>query len=159
PNDHTAGTRGGMPTPRAMIAENDAALGRFVEAVSRSRYWKESGIFVLEDDAQDGPDHVDAHRSVAFVISPYTRPGAHDSPPSTPPSTLRTTELIRGLNPMSQYDAAATPMGDAFTTKPDTTPYAARPARVALDEKNDPDAWGAEASAAMNLDAPDRAPD
>ncbi len=159
PNDHTAGTRARMPTPRAMIAENDAALGRLVEAVSKSRYWKDSAIFVLEDDAQDGPDHVDAHRSVALVISPYTRRGVLDSTLYTTASTLRTIELILGLPPMSQYDAAATPLRAAFTAKPNLAPYSARPARIALDERNDPDAWGAEASAAMNLDEPDRAPE
>jgi YVTN family beta-propeller protein len=159
PNDHTAGTRALMPTPRAMIAENDAALGRLVETISKSRYWKDSVIFVLEDDAQDGPDHVDAHRSVALVISPYTRRGALDSTLYTTASTLRTIELILGLPPMSQYDAAATPLRGAFMAKPDLRPYAARPARIALDERNDPEAWGAEASAAMNLDEPDRAPD
>ena len=73
-NDHTSGTRGGSPTPRAMIAENDLALGRLVDAISHSRYWNESAIFVLEDDAQNGPDHVDAHRSPAFVASPYVTP-------------------------------------------------------------------------------------
>jgi YVTN family beta-propeller protein len=159
PNDHTAGTRARMPTPRAMIAENDAALGRLVEAVSKSRYWKDSVIFVLEDDAQDGPDHVDAHRSVALVISPYTRRRLLDSTLYTTASTLRTIELILGLPPMSQYDAVATPMRAVFSAKPNLAPYAALPARIALEERNDPEAWGAEASAAMNLDEPDRAPD
>ncbi len=159
PNDHTAGTKSGSPTPRAMIAENDVALGRLVEAVTKSRYWKDSVIFVLEDDAQDGPDHVDAHRSVAFVISPYTRRGALDSTLYTTASMLRTIELILGLPPMSQYDAAATPMYACFTAKPDGTPYTALPARVSLDEKNDPEAYGAAASAAMNFEVPDRAPE
>jgi hypothetical protein len=142
-----------------MIAENDVALGRLIEAISKSRYWKDSVIFVLEDDAQDGPDHVDAHRSVAFVISPYTRRGALDSTLYTTASMLRTIELILGLPPMSQYDAAATPMHGAFTGRPDLTPYTARPARVPLDEKNDPAAYGSEASAAMNFEEPDRAPE
>ncbi len=159
PNDHTAGTRPGYPTPKAMIAENDQALGRLVEAISKSRYWKDSVIFVLEDDAQNGPDHVDAHRSVAFVISPYTRGRGLDSTLYTTAAMLRTIELILGLGPMSQYDAAATPMDAAFVSKPDFTPYAARPARVPLDEKNDPQAWGADASVRMNLSEPDRAPD
>jgi hypothetical protein len=116
-------------------------------------------IFVLEDDAQDGPDHVDAHRSVALAISPYTRRGFLDSTLYTTASTLRTIELILGLPPMSQYDAAATPMHSAFTTKPNLAPYTALPARIALDERNDPEAWGAEASAALNLEEPDRAPE
>ena len=159
PNDHTAGTRAGYLTPRAMIAENDRALGRLVEAVSKSRYWKESVIFVLEDDAQNGPDHVDAHRSVAFVISPYTRRRGLDSTLYTTAAMLRTIELILGLEPMSQYDAAATPMSAAFVARPDFTAYAARPARVPIDEKNDPEAYGADASARMDLDEPDRAPE
>ena len=159
PNDHTAGTRAGSPTPRSMIAENDVALGRLVEAISRSRYWKDSVVFVLEDDAQNGPDHVDAHRSVAFAISPYTRRGALDSTLYTTASMLRTMELILGLPPMSQYDAAATAMAASFTRQPDLSPYSLRPARVPVDEKNERTAYGAEASAEMNFDEPDRAPD
>jgi hypothetical protein len=158
-NDHTAGTRPGYPTPRAMIAENDLALGRFVEAITRSRYWKESAIFVLEDDAQNGPDHVDSHRSVALVISPYTRRGAVDSTLYTTSGMLRTIELILGLPPMSQYDAAATPFYNAMQTDPVLTPYAKREARVPLDEKNEPTAWGSAASAAMNLEEADMAPE
>ncbi len=158
-NDHTAGTRPGSPTPRAMIAENDQALGRVVEAISRSRFWKESAIFVLEDDAQNGPDHVDAHRSVAFVLSPYARRGAVDSTLYTTSGMLRTMELILGLPPMSQYDAAATPFYNAFQDKPVLTAFARREAQVPLDEKNEPTAWGAQASLAMNLDEADRAPE
>jgi YVTN family beta-propeller protein len=158
-NDHTAGTRPGYPTPSAMIAENDLALGRLVEAISKSRYWKESAVFVLEDDAQNGPDHVDAHRSVAILASPYVRRGAVDSTLYTTSGMLRTMELILGLPPMSQYDAAATPMYGAFQTAPVPTPYVHRPARVSLDEKNDPRAPGAEASMAMDMDEADRAPD
>jgi DNA-binding beta-propeller fold protein YncE len=158
-NDHTAGTRPGYPTPRAMIAENDLALGRVVEAVSRSRFWKESAIFVLEDDAQNGPDHVDAHRSVALVLSPYTRRGAVDSTLYTTSGMLRTMELILGLPPMSQYDAAATPFYSAFQDQAVLTAFAHREARVPLDEKNDPAAWGAAASLAMNLEEADMAPE
>ena len=158
-NDHTVGTRPGRPTPRAMIAENDFALGRVVEAISKSRFWKESAIFVLEDDAQNGADHVDAHRSVLLMASPYARRGAVDSTLYTTSGTLRTIELILGLEPLSQYDSAATPMYAAFQTQPDARPYTLRPARVPLDEKNRTDAWGAEASAAMDLEEADRAPD
>jgi YVTN family beta-propeller protein len=158
-NDHTAGTRPGYPTPTAMIAENDVALGRLVEAISRSRYWKESAIFVLEDDAQNGPDHVDAHRSVAFVVSPYARRGAVDGTLYTTSGMLRTIELILGLPPMSQYDAAATPMHAAFQASPALTPFEHRPARVSLDEQNTAAAFGAQASMAMDFDEPDRAPD
>jgi YVTN family beta-propeller protein len=159
PNDHTSGTKPGFPTPTAMIAENDAALGRIVEAISKSRYWKDSAVFVLEDDAQDGPDHVDAHRSVAFVASPYARRGAVDSTLYTTSAMLRTIELILGLAPMSQYDAAASPMYGAFRATPDPRPFAAIPPRVSIDEKNDAEAWGAQESAAMDLGEADRAPD
>jgi len=142
-----------------MIAENDLALGRIVEAISKSRFWKESAIFVLEDDAQNGADHIDAHRSVLLMASPYARRGALDSTMYTTSGVLRTIEMILGLEPLSQYDAAATPMYAAFQSKPDARPFAVRPARVPLDEKNRPDAWGAEASAQMNLEEADRAPD
>jgi hypothetical protein len=158
-NDHTAGTRPGYPTPTAMVAENDLALGRLVEAITKSRYWKDSAIFVLEDDAQNGPDHVDAHRSVAFVVSPYVRRGGVDSTLYTTSGMLRTMELILGLPPMSQYDAAATPMYGSFQEKPVLTGYTHRPARVSLDEKNEATAYGAAASMAMNLEEADRAPD
>jgi YVTN family beta-propeller protein len=158
-NDHTAGTRVGYPTPRAMVADNDLALGRVVEAITRSRFWKESAIFVLEDDAQNGPDHVDAHRSPAFVISPFTRRGAVDSTLYTTAGMLRTMELILGLPPMSQLDAAATPMYNAFQTTPVLTPFQVRPARIDLAEKNLANAWGAEASARMYLAEADLAPE
>jgi hypothetical protein len=159
PNDHTSGTRPGAPTPRAMVAENDQALGTIVEAITKSRYWKESAIFVLEDDAQNGPDHVDAHRSVALVISPFARRGAVDSTLYTTSAMLRTIELVLGLEPMSQYDAAATPMYQAFQPTPVLTPFDRRPARVPLDEKNDWNSPGAQASLRMNLEQVDRAPE
>ena len=158
-NDHTAGTSPGFPTPRAMVAENDLALGRLVEAVSKSRFWAESAIFVIEDDAQNGPDHVDAHRSVLLVASPWTKRGALDSTLYTTSGVLRTMELILGLPPMSQYDAAAAPMFDAFAERPDTTPYTVRPARVSLTETNRQDAPGAQASLRMNLVEADLAPE
>jgi YVTN family beta-propeller protein len=158
-NDHTAGTRPGSFTPRAMVAENDLALGRIVDAISHSRFWKESAIFVLEDDAQNGPDHVDAHRSVALLASPYVRRGAVDSTLYTTSGMLRTIELILGLAPLSQYDAAATPMYRAFQEAPVLTAFTKREARVPLDEPNGPDAPGAAASLAMDLDEADRAPD
>jgi hypothetical protein len=157
--DHTVGTRPGGLTPRAMVAENDVALGRLVEAVSRSRFWPESAIIVLEDDAQNGPDHVDAHRSVLLVASPWTRRGAVDSTLYTTAGVLRTMELLLGLPPMSQYDAAATPLFAAFATKPDPAPYSVRPARVDIHEANREDAPGAQASRLMNLEKPDLAPE
>lgn len=159
-NDHTAGTRPGSRTPRAMIAENDHAFGRLVEAVSKSRYWKETAIFVLEDDAQNGADHVDAHRSIGFIISPYTQRKGHvDSTLYTTSGFLRTMELILGLEPLSQYDAAATPAYNAFSLVPDVAPYRALAPRIDVTEMNDPRAWGAQASAEMNLAEADRAPD
>ncbi len=158
-NDHTAGTRPGYPTPRAMIAENDLALGRLVDAISHSRYWKDSAIFVLEDDAQNGPDHVDAHRSPAFVISPFARRRATVSTLYTTSGMLRTIELILGAEPMTQYDAAATPMYEAFQPTPDLAPFTHLAARVPLDEKNDKYSYGAQASLQMNLEEADRAPE
>jgi YVTN family beta-propeller protein len=136
PQDHTYGLQPGRPTPRAMVADNDRALGRIVAALSRSRFWSRTAIFVLEDDAQNGPDHVDAHRSPLLVASPWVRRGLVDHGFYTTASVLRTIELILGLKPMSQYDAAATPLFAAFTTTADSTPYAALAARWPLDETN-----------------------
>ncbi len=138
PNDHTSGTRPGVPTPRAMVADNDLALGRIVEAVSRSRFWATTCIFVVEDDPQAGLDHVDGHRTVAFVISPYTRLRAVDSTNYNQTSMVRTIELILGLPAMNQFDLSATPMASCFTDKPDLTPYTAAPNRIPLDEMNPP---------------------
>jgi hypothetical protein len=157
--DHTAYVRNGFPTPRSMIAENDQALGRLVETISRSRYWKESAIFVLEDDAQNGPDHVDAHRSVALVASPYAKRGVVDSSLYTTCGTLRTIELILGVPPMSQCDAAASPMYGAFRGTPDLAPYRRREARVPTDEMNEPMAPASSASSLLNLEEADRVPD
>jgi hypothetical protein len=141
------------------VAENDLALGRIVDAISHSRYWPESAIFVLEDDAQNGPDHVDSHRSIALAVSPYAKRGALDSTLYTTSGMLRTMELILGLPPMSQYDAAATPMYGAFQAAANTAPYTVRPARVPLDERNGASAWGAEASLHMNFDEADMTPE
>jgi DNA-binding beta-propeller fold protein YncE len=135
-NDHTSGMARGAYSPAAAVADNDLAFGRFVEHVSKSPVWKESAIFVLEDDAQNGPDHVDAHRSIAFVISPYIKRGYLDHTLYSTTSMLRTIELILGLPPMSQYDAAATPMWRAFTSAPDFTPYEAKAPGVSLDDRN-----------------------
>ncbi len=158
-NDHTRGTTRDAWTPRAMVADNDLALGRIVDAISHSRYWKESAIFVIEDDAQNGPDHVDAHRSILFAISPFSRRRSVDSTLYSTTAVLRTMELILGLPPMSQYDAGATPMYKAFQPVPDLTPFSARPARISLDEKNDWSAPGALASARMNFRDADRTPE
>ncbi len=158
-NDHTNGTVPGALTPRAYVAQNDAALGRFVETISKSRYWKESAIFVVEDDAQNGSDHVDAHRSPAFVVSPFTRRQAVDSTMYSTSGVLRTMELILGIPPMTQYDGSARPLYNAFQATPVATGYTARAARVPLDERNGPDAPMAKESLGMNFAEADRAPD
>ncbi|HMY72775.1 MAG TPA: hypothetical protein PLQ88_13225, partial [Blastocatellia bacterium] len=158
--DHTQGTRAGQPTPRAHVAENDLAVGRLVEAVSGSeRYWKDTAVFIIEDDAQNGPDHVDAHRSIAFVASAYTKRKFVDSTMYTTSGMLRTMELILGIPPMSQYDAAATPMFNSFTNKADLTPFKHRPAKTDLNEKNAPTAPRAERSAQLDFSKEDAAPD
>ena len=136
-NDHTSGFRAGAYTPSANFADNDLALGQLVAAVSKSKFWKETAIFVLEDDAQAGPDHVDSHRSLAFVISPYTRRGGLvDSTMYNTTSMLRTMGLILGTRPLTHFDAAATPMWKAFQAKPDLRPYELEAARVSLTERN-----------------------
>jgi DNA-binding beta-propeller fold protein YncE len=144
PNDHTSGTREGKPTPTAMVADNDLALGMVVEAVSQSKFWKETAIFVVEDDAQNGPDHVDAHRVTALVVSPYTKRKHVDSTLYSTASMLRTMELILGLKPMSQFDAAARPMYHSFTAKPNLTAYKHEVPKCDLKEVNKPGAFGAD---------------
>lgn len=136
PNDHTVGTREGYPTPRATVADNDLALGQIVEAVSKSPFWPETAIFVVEDDPQAGLDHVDGHRTIALCISPYTRRGEVVSTHYNQSSMLRTMELIMGLPPMNQLDMAANPMFECFTDTPDTTPYTCLPNQIPLDEMN-----------------------
>ena len=158
-NDHTYGTRPGTLTPRSMVAQNDLALGQLVEGISKSRFWPTTAIFVIEDDAQNGPDHVDAHRTEALVISPYIRRRTVDSTMYSTSSMLRSMELILGLPPMSQYDAAATPMFSSFGTRADVTPFTALPARASLTDINPPRGPGAERSAAMDFDEADAAPD
>jgi len=143
PNDHTHGVTVGERTPTAYVAGNDAALGQLVEAVSHSIFWTNTAIFVVEDDAQNGPDHVDAHRTEALVISPYTQHGAVDSTMYSTSSMLRTMELILGLQPMTQFDAAATPMFNSFQPVADPAPYVALPANMDLHATNDVAVWGA----------------
>ena len=158
-NDHTSGTKAGAWTPTAMVAENDRALGLLVEAVSQSKFWTDTAIFVLEDDAQNGADHIDAHRMPGFVISAWTKRGAVDSNLYSTTSMLRTMELILGLQPMSQYDAAARPMWASFQDKADPTPFRARPAQVDVNERNTKLAWGARESGRMDFSGPDKADD
>ncbi|AMV36657.1 Virginiamycin B lyase [Planctomyces sp. SH-PL62] len=159
PNDHTSGTRPGVPTVQAMVADNDLALGRVVEGLSRSKFWNEMAVFVVEDDAQNGSDHVDAHRTVALAISPYIKRKAVDSTMYSTSSMLRTMELILGLDPMSQFDAAARPMWAAFTEQPDAAPFQHVPARIDINQLNAADAPGAEASLKLDLDEEDKADD
>jgi hypothetical protein len=132
PNDHTDGLKAGQPTPQFFVADNDYALGLLVDVVSHSSYWQDTAIIVLEDDAQDGPDHVDAHRSVALVVSAYNRPGLlihmyHDTV-----SVIRTMEMLLGIAPMNQRDATAVPI-DIFRPQPDLRPYSVTLPNVALD--------------------------
>lgn len=159
PNDHTFGTTVGKPTPKAMLADNDLAFGRLVEAVTRSKFWARTAIFVVEDDAQNGPDHVDAHRTIAYTISPYVRRGSVDSTMYSTCSMLRTLELILGIPPMSQFDAAARPMHRAFQVTPDLRPYTHRPVTVDLTEKNLASAWGTAESSRMDFSKEDAADD
>lgn len=156
--DHTRGARAGAFTPVAMVADNDWALGQLVDRVSHSKYWASTAIMVVEDDAQDGADHVDARRTVALAISPYSRRGVVDSTLYSTSSMVRSIELLLGLPPMSQYDASATPLYAAFGDKPDLAPVTALPAQVDLNARNLATAWGAIESAKMNFDEPDRAP-
>jgi DNA-binding beta-propeller fold protein YncE len=151
PNDHTAGTAVGKPTVTAMVADNDLALGLLVEAVTNSKFWKETAIFVIEDDTQNGPDHVDAHRGPAYVISPYAKRRAVDSTLYSTTSMLRTMELILGLEPMSQFDAAARPMYNSFTATPDFTPYKHEVPKVDRTERNKPGGFGAQWLEKQNL--------
>lgn len=159
PNDHTAGTKQGALTPWAMVAQNDQAVGMIVERISRSRYWKESAVFIIEDDAQSGPDHIDAHRTEALVISPYVRRHAVDHTMYSTTSLVRTMELILGLLPMSQFDASAMPMVNAFTVTPDTSSYALRPPQTDINEKNIAGMYGQDESGKMNFTEADAAPD
>ena len=135
-NDHTSGAASGRLSPKAQVADNDRAFGMIVEAMSNSKFWPHTAIFVLEDDAQNGPDHVDSHRSPAYVISPYTRGRGIDSSMYNTVSMLRTMELILGLRPMTIHDAGARPMFAAFNAKPDPRPYKALDAGHPLDERN-----------------------
>ncbi|WP_433874512.1 alkaline phosphatase family protein [Sinomonas atrocyanea] len=125
PNDHTQGTKAGAPTPQAYVADNDYALGRLVDTVSHSSVWKDTAIFVTEDDAQNGADHVDAHRTLALAISPYTQTGKVDSTFYSTASMVRTIGLIAGFKPLTQFDAYATPMSASFTANPNPAAYTA----------------------------------
>jgi hypothetical protein len=158
PDDHTYGTAAGRRTPRSYVANNDLGVGLLVDGVSHSKNWQDTAIFVLEDDAQAGPDHVDCHRIPALVISPYTRRHFVDHAMYNTVSMLRTIELILGMTPMTQFDANASPMFTSFTQMPDLTPYKHLANTYPLDEKNTADAPGAAECATWNWSMPDSTP-
>jgi YVTN family beta-propeller protein len=135
-NDHTEGLRKGKPSPYAHVADNDLAVGLFIEYLSKSPIWKESVVFIVEDDAQNGPDHVDAHRTTAYIAGGYVKRGLVDHTMYSTSSMLRTMELILGMPPMTQYDAAAEPMWRCFTAIPDLTPFISISSNIDLTEKN-----------------------
>lgn len=154
-NDHTSGTTPGKIAPLAAMADNDYALGLIVEAVSHSRFWATTAVFVVEDDAQNGPDHVDSHRSPAFVISPYVKRHRVDGTMYNTASVLRTIELLLGLRPMTHFDAGARPMTSVFESTPDLASYLVEKPRIPLDTRNPAGAPGARASARMNFEEAD----
>jgi len=157
PNDHTSGTSPGKPTPRAYMADNDLALGRIVEGLSHSPFWKDTVVFVVEDDAQNGPDHVDSHRAPLLVISPYNRPGGVHRFANTT-DVLATIEEILGLDALSQFDTFGRPLHGIFAAAPDLTPYQALVPAQALTDVNPPSAPGAHQSLKLDFSAPDAAP-
>ena len=157
--NHTQGTRPGAPTPEACVGNNDLALGQLVEAATHSRFWNRMAIFVIEDDTQNGPDHVDAHRTAGLVLSPYCKRRFVDSTLYTTASMLRTMELILGLPPLTQYDAGATPMFNCFMKAPDVTTWAALRPDVDLNARNTPQSAFSRESSRMNFSAYDLAPE
>ena len=159
PNDHTAGLAGGMMTPLAYAADNDLGVGRFIDHLSHSPVWKSSVVFIVEDDAQDGPDHVDSHRSTVYVVGPYVKRHQVIHTMYSTASVLHTMELILGLPPMSQYDAAALPMYDCFTSKPNLTPYNAMPENVDMNKTNPRNTALARESDKFDLAVEDAAPE
>ena len=167
PNDHTHGLNAGSATPRAYVCDNDLALGRIVEGISKSRFWPKTAIFVVEDDPQSGYDHVDGHRSICLVISPYVKRKSLVSQFYNQTSVLHTMELILGLPPMNQMDAMAPVMRECFTEQPDLTPYTPLPVKHTLEETNPVPAtkvsfkqrYWTNKSLTMNFDEPDRVDD
>ena len=158
PNDHTSGTKPGALTPTSYNVQNDLAVGRLVEHLSHSRYWRDTAVFVVEDDAQDGPDHVSDQRMDSFVASSYAAGGVLHEHHSTA-GIVRTIEIILGLPPMSSYDAAARPLFDAFRAAPDARPYDALPETVSMTEKNAASSYGAKRSAELDFRHEDAVPD
>jgi hypothetical protein len=158
-NDHTEGLGKGKPSPYAHVADNDLALGMFIDYLSKSSIWNECAIFVVEDDAQNGADHVDAHRSPAFVAGGLVKRNFVDHTPYTTTSVLRTMELILGLPPMTQYDAAATPMWRCFQAMPNNYSYNHLPNNIPLTEKNTAMNEWQRRSDLFNLSKEDAVPD
>lgn len=158
-NDHTEGLRKGKPTPYAHVADNDLTVGMFVEYLSKSPIWNECAIFIIEDDAQNGADHIDAHRSTAYVAGGLVKRNYVDHTMYSTTSMLRTMELILGIPPMSQYDAAATPMWRCFNTTPNSKPFIALPANIDLNEKNVAVNKWQQQSETFNLTKEDAVPD
>ena len=158
-NDHTEGLRKGRPTPFAHCADNDLAVGMFIEYLSKSPVWKESVVFVLEDDAQDGPDHVDAHRSPAYIAGGFVKRHYIDHTMYSTTSVLHTIELILGMPPMSQYDAAAEPMYRCFNNTPDLTPYITKPLQIDINAKNNAENAWQRKSEKFDFTQEDRIPD
>ena len=158
-DDHTSGLQIGQYSPIAAVADNDLAVGRIIAHLSQSPIWKESVVFILEDDAQAGPDHVDAHRSPAYVVGPYVKRSAVIHTMYSTSGMLRTIELILGLPPMSQYDAAAMPMYECFTAQPDLASYTLIPAMVDINERNVANNESSRRSAKFDLTKEDAVPD
>ncbi len=167
PNDHTGGTGAGTPTPAAQVADNDLAMGQIVEALSHSKFWPDTCLFAIEDDPQNGWDHISGYRTTCYVVSPYTKRSAVVSTQYNQTSLVRTMELMLGIPPMNIMDATATPMNDCFTDTPDLTPFTAVPNQVSLlelnpEKKKNPDPKArkdAATSASLNLREPDRCPE
>jgi len=158
PNDHTYGSKAGKFTPTSYVATNDEAVGQMVDTLSHSKVWPTSVMFIIEDDAQDGPDHVSDQRTTLFVVSPFSRGGLRHEHYATV-SVLRTIEILLGMRPLSPYDAMAAPMFSAFTPVPNLRPYRAIGPRVSLTQRNARTAYGAAVSTRLNFSAPDAAPD
>jgi DNA-binding beta-propeller fold protein YncE len=158
-NDHTQGTKAGALTPLSYNADNDYAVGMLVDAVSHSNVWSSTVIFIIEDDAQNGPDHVDSHRAPVWVISPFTRRGMVDSTMYNQTSILRTMELALGMRPMTHFDAGARPMFGSFSQKPNTQPYSAINPKIPLTDRNPAHGSGTAESARMDFSDADLADD
>jgi hypothetical protein len=158
-NDHTEGLRIGKHTPFAAVADNDLAVGLFIEHLSKSKIWNQCAVFIVEDDAQNGPDHIDAHRTTAYLAGGFVKQGLVDHTPYSTASMVRTIELILGLPPMSQYDAAAIPMWRCFSENSNHPAFRARPNNIDLKEKNTIISKWSKKSELFDFSNEDRAPE